>query len=169
MNLYVFELIRSLTPTRIERIREESLQQIQRIQIEVDRSVSTGVHLFGWNDRRLVSGDAVIFYFTKRFPFLTKDELTQRTWSMYSQFQNLKRIYDRVLSAETLYEFDEHTTLNAHEECHPEDPTLSCRLFTLRFRIQLTDASVVGRKTVDTQDLHTNSFLSQIINKTQGR
>jgi hypothetical protein len=150
-----------MTPTRIKRIREECLQQVQQIQSEVHRSVSSGANLFGWKDRRLVSGDgAILFYFTKKFPFLSKEELTERTWKMYSQFQNLKKIHDRVVSAETFYEFDEYTTLNAHEESHPEDSSFTCRLFTLRFNMKTPEGNaLVGRKSVDIQDQLPNSIL----------
>ena len=136
-----------LAPLDAKRLSAETVDDILGFTLS-GRAVSTGAHVLGWQDRRVIDHTAVSFSLRKPFPSRSCFDLMVKTWQCFSDPVCAHEKFRGLMELRILQHVNDDTMI-AMRDTLSSDGNKVYRFVYMLFRMRTTRGFLIGVKSID--------------------
>ncbi|CAI5717908.1 unnamed protein product [Hyaloperonospora brassicae] len=144
----------STTDPRARLTLEECQELIKKCYDEIygrrfhGQSLSSGMHMLGWEDQMFLDGTTVQFSMTKRINGMSAHALMNKTWAILTTAEHMRTIQYSTLGLKVLHKISEDALVLQRCVHHPQLKTVSWNSMVM-FRLRCPRGYVLAYQAVD--------------------
>uniref|UniRef100_M4BWI4 Uncharacterized protein n=1 Tax=Hyaloperonospora arabidopsidis (strain Emoy2) TaxID=559515 RepID=M4BWI4_HYAAE len=155
-----------VTETRARLTLEECQEMIKKCYYEIcarrfhGKSLSSGMHILGWEDQMYLDGTTVQFAVTKRITGMSAATLMNKTWDILTTAQHMRTIQYSTVGLKVLHKINEDTLVLQRCVHHPQLNIVTWNNMVM-FRLRCPRGYAVAYQAIDHPayaEVHTESF-----------